>query len=658
MINGFGIEYKGNLLSENIGFKKTQNSRKLKNKNGSIKTIDIYVSDANDLEIRNVIVEYPNSSIIEKWVEIKNISANEIKITRVDSINGLLPSGEYKLRYFNSQAGGEFCPVDIPLQGTKVLEVTSGRSSNGMNPWFCIEGMDGSILSCAIAWSGNWIVRFEPQTDGRYKISGGLSNWDFFKILKPGETMEGIHMIYTFLPEGDFDRSCIEFGRWGRKFLYPKNPISEGMIVTWNHWWPYEDVEINEDVFKENIDMCHSIGADISILDAGWFGEPDKNCNSNKAGWSENVDWYLKRGDWHKVNIIRFPSGIRALSDYAHSKGLKFGIWCEIEAVGKKADIAMMHPEYIAQRDGKPLGYMCMGNPGTVKWAFSVVEKLINDYGADWIKFDFNLNPGAGCNRTDHGHGEGDGLYEHYRGYYRLLSMIREKYPNVFIENCSSGGLRVDLGIMKYVHASFLSDPDNTVHHLQTFWGQSVMLHPSVCYHFTWSQNRVFYESNIDKDPIKDDMKQSKLDYIVRADMLDMLGYSYRLPELPKWCAERISYHSKLYKEVIGRFIKEADMYHLTGQALDSGRGDKWNSFLYVMENKEEAVMFVFRLPCGENERKIVLKGLIDDAVYKVRFEDRGICYKISGEDLMKNGILFTDMEEESSEIIYINKVN
>jgi alpha-galactosidase len=139
--------------------------------------------------------------------------------------------------------------------------------------------------------------------------------------------------------------------------------------------------------------------------------------------------------------------------------------------------------------------------------------------------------------------------------------------------------------------------------------------------------------------------------------MLNMLGYSYRLPELPKWCLERISYHSKLYKEVTGRFIKEGDIYHLTGQALDGGGGDRWNSFLYIMENKEEAIAFVFRLPGGESERKIVLKGLINDAVYQVRFEDSGVCCEISGKDLMENGMTFNGMKEESSEIVYITKV-
>ncbi|MBB3128434.1 alpha-galactosidase [Paenibacillus rhizosphaerae] len=96
--------------------------------------------------------------------------------------------------------------------------------------------------------------------------------------------------------------------------------------------------------------------------------------------------------------------------------------------------------------------------------------------------------------------------------HYQLLQRIRDKYPEVYQANCSSGGLRIDLGLAQHTHDSFLSDPDITRHHLQLFWGASLMLHPSACFHFTWSQNIVHYESNVDKDPIKPDMPRYKLD--------------------------------------------------------------------------------------------------------------------------------------------------
>lgn len=117
---------------------------------------------------------------------------------------------------------------------------------------------------------------------------------------------------------------------------------------------------------------------------------------------------------------------------------------------------------------------------------------------------------------------------EHYRGYYELLRMVREKYPEVYLENCSSGGLRIDLGLARHTHGAFLSDPDFTRHHLQLFWGATMILHPSTCSRFSWSHTIVHYASNVDKDPIKPDMPRHRLDYIIRANMLNIFGLSYR----------------------------------------------------------------------------------------------------------------------------------
>ena len=70
-----------------------------------------------------------------------------------------------------------------------------------------------------------------------------------------------------------------------------------------------------------------------------------------------------------------------------------------------KAQLAIDHPEFVATRGGERLGYVCFGNPAVQEWAFNVLSKLIVEWQADWIKLDFNLDPGAGCNRADHGHG-------------------------------------------------------------------------------------------------------------------------------------------------------------------------------------------------------------------------------------------------------------
>jgi alpha-galactosidase len=641
-MNGFLVECLGSVYDEQNGMKLSGAGTKQLGC-GVYKEFQIFCDGSGSMSADILQVHYDDCDVKEQWVNLRNTGKTGLEITRIDSLKKILPADRYTLMYYTSSWGKEFELVSVPLEGTKILEVKSGRSSNGMHPWFALVGSSGSILTCAIAWSGNWIARFEPLAGGRYHLTAGLNNWQFHKTLEPGESLESPHIISCDLAKGDLADTSLRLGKWGRRHWYPKNPLSQSIPVEWNSWWPYEDVELNEDVFKANVDVCGMIGVEVCTLDAGWFGPSD-----------DSSKWYRLRGDWNHVNGMRFPSGIRSLSDYVHGKGLKFGIWCEIEACCADAELTSLRPDLIARRDGAHLGCVCMGNPETVEWAFGVLERLIVEYGADWIKLDFNLDPGAGCNRTDHGHGEGDGLYAHYMGYYRLLDRIREKYPHVVLENCASGGLRIDLGILKHLHMTFLSDPDYSEHCLQLVQGASTMLHPSACLHWAWSQTRDTFTATPANDPICVDMPLSKFDYMIRNAMLTVPGFSYRLPDFPQWCIKRLAYHIAFYKNTVRRFVLKADMISLAGQVLRSGEGERWSCFLYVDE-AGGGLLFVFRLKGGETAHTVMLHGLAEGNAYQLEFQDSGISLKRTGAELLTDGLTFDSLVEESSEIVRIS---
>lgn len=155
----------------------------------------------------------------------------------------------------------------------------------------------------------------------------------------------------------------------------------------------------------------------------------------------------------------------------------------EVEAVGPKAELRRRRPEIMARRQGNDqaepwdpadpdfLGYICMGSPEGRAHVAGAFRDLVARTGCKWIKVDFNLDPGCGCTRTDHGHGAGDGLYHHYMGLYEVLDEFRADHPDVLVEACSSGGLRLDTGLIRHLHFAFLSDPDWTEHHLQVVHG-------------------------------------------------------------------------------------------------------------------------------------------------------------------------------------------
>ena len=205
----------------------------------------------------------------------------------------------------------------------------------------------------------------------------------------------------------DLNSVSIQYARAGRTHWYPHNRLADQIPVEWNHWWSYEDHSINEDVFRANVDVAAGLGIEVCTLDAGWFGPTDPD-----------LHWYDYRGDWHLVNAVRFPSGLRdsvgvcpparhALRPVVRNRGARAA-----RRAGRAASRVRRNTR------GRALGYVCFGNSAVRQWALATLERLIENYRLDWIKLDFNLDPGAGCNRTDHGHGLGDGCW-------RIIGLLR-----------------------------------------------------------------------------------------------------------------------------------------------------------------------------------------------------------------------------------------
>ena len=210
-----------------------------------------------------------------------------------------------------------------------------------------------------------------------------------------------------------------------RDHWLPRTAFTDSVPVEWNHWWPYEDAEVSEEVIAANATAARELGIQIVTVDAGWFGAADAAS-----------DWQEQRGDWDLVNTERFPSGLPALGQTIRDADVLPGFWIEAEAVGASARLRAEHPELLARAtDGRRhdpsyrtmtvsldpddptfLGYVCLGSEAGRAHVLGSMHRLVETTGARWIKLDFNVDPDAGCTRTDHGHGAGDGLLRHSEG--------------------------------------------------------------------------------------------------------------------------------------------------------------------------------------------------------------------------------------------------
>lgn len=580
----------------------------------------------------------------EFQLSAENRGGSSLSLTRLDSAALKLEGGPWRVESFASAWGDEFRPKSGTTRHDSFLGVRSGRSSHGESAVvYLVRESDGFTVIVAPAWSGNWHVDIFA---GGW-VRAGISTWNFELQLAKGQKIVAPSVVIAAAASKALAQRYLQEAI--RDNWMARTKLTDAVPVEWNHWWPYEDVEINEGVIHENLALAKKLPVDAIVVDAGWFGESSLETN-----------WTDLRGDWKSVNLARFPSGLKDLGEKIISEGLQPGIWMEIEAVGASSKLRQTLPEAMAlnvmgdrpdpsyrvgtvsldENDPSFLGYVCLGSEAGWKHCYDSITQVVGTMGARWLKVDFNIDPGRGCTRTDHGHGAGDGLFWHYQGLYRLLDKIREDFPELLIEACASGGLRIDLGLAKHLHCFFLSDPDYTEHHLQVLWGAAHLLPPLAILHWPWSWWRNGYEpSQLDWQKVD----VETFDVMVRSAMVHRLGVSYPLPLLPEKLRLRLSHHLRVYKEFVAPILATSTLQSLTASPTRAGDGERvpaWQLSSGVGGSNELHLVMSVALEADANSPDFVVEQLNQNLSYLVSDLETGKTLELPGKDITSQLLL------------------
>jgi alpha-galactosidase len=555
-------------------------------------------------------------------VEITNESTEPINLTRLDSLAIHLGTDIWEITGFASAWGDEFRALTATTLHDSFFGVRSGRSGHGQDPLiYAVRESDQIAVAISPAWSGNWHI---DVSAGGW-VRAGISTWNLEVPIAPGETLRAPSVVLAAGASIGQVRRNLQSAI--REHWMARSVGADQIPVEWNHWWPYEDAEVTEEVILDNAALASELGFETAVVDAGWFGESKLD-----------TDWTKLRGDWDLVNLARFPSGLERLGEGIIAKGLQPGIWVEAEAVGADSRLRREHPEVLARDDSTPrpdpsfrrgtvsldssdpgfLGYVCLGSEAGYRHTLESISNTVRVMRARWLKLDFNIDPGRGCTRTDHGHSAGDGLFRHYIGLYRLLDEVRERHPDLLVESCSSGGLRIDLGLARHVHCFFLSDPDYTEHHLQVLWGVAHLLPPLAILHWPWSWWRGDYPPSRLDWP---NLEPEQFDLMLRAAMLHRLGMSYPLPRLSPALRKRIEKHVRLYKERVRPLLAGAELNPLTASPNRGGRGERssvWQLSAEMVGVGTVSIVAGFQLDGQHDLTDFAISDLISDADYFV----------------------------------------
>jgi alpha-galactosidase len=132
------------------------------------------------------------------------------------------------------------------------------------------------------------------------------------------------------------------------------------------------------------------------------------------------------------------------------------GIYCHMAEEMSDDCFFIRHGKRVYDRSRFQLDYR---NPKVREYADCVIDRIVSEYGVGYIKMDYNIEPGIGTELNADSFG--DGLLEHERSYLNWLDQVWKRYPDLVIENCSSGGLRMDYAMLSRYSIQSTSDQDD-----------------------------------------------------------------------------------------------------------------------------------------------------------------------------------------------------
>ncbi|MCR4787306.1 MAG: alpha-galactosidase [Lachnospiraceae bacterium] len=296
-----------------------------------------------------------------------------------------------------------------------------------------------------LAIEGSWEMEIYRR-DSALCLSGGLADREFghwFKNIEPGESFETPHALLTVCADG-IDTACQRLTSYGKRYLEDGPKCEKDMPVMFNEYCTTWGLPSHENI-EGIVNALRGHGLSYFVVDCGWFVEEGKH-------WGDGM------GDYIPSDRL-FPKGIKYTADMIKTAGMKPGIWFEIDNVGRDAHV-YEREELLLKRDGYVLGttnrrFFDMRNPKTREYLEEKVIGQLREYGFEYMKMDYNDTIGIGCDGAE---SLGEGLRQDREASVDFVRHIKEELPDLILENCASGGHKLEPLMMSICQMASFSD--------------------------------------------------------------------------------------------------------------------------------------------------------------------------------------------------------
>jgi len=585
------------------------------------------------LEIINDGMDACCISGVYPWCGIICYEEEDTSISARNNKNGFL-LGRYKNDNWCME--GEFVWEKM-REGTFKVE-TFKRYFNP--PSFVVKNeKTGELTTILFEWSGNMQVEFSNCSRpayNRYQIPWkgnylyarvGVSGPSPHYILEPGEAIytPSVHLSMTY---GDLDVCVNNLYDHLRESVLLNQPECVKNLVEYNHSGYTLNAQISNKLLYDEIDMAAKAGIELLMVDAGWFGAKEKN-------------WFEAVGDWYENPLLE--GKLTEIFDYASQKGMKHGLWVEIERAGRESEFTLKHPDWFIKNGNSKSEILDITIPEVEEYVFGTISNLIEKYSLDCFRIDHNYEQFSGGERLK-GHIIENTLWKYFNVFYQIFERISRRFPDLLLENCSSGGGRTDLGIMRRFHWTQVTDNWNPPQQIRIFNGMTICLPPEQCMSIVGAIN----------------MHSADIDFVIRAGMFGHFCVSGIFPTVDKAnlaSLARWKHGIELYKEKIRPLLSNCKVYHHTSEQNYSKNGD-WVVLEYTDGEATSSIVGLFRLlDSRTGEYKFMPKGLNRAKKYALEFDNSGLKIEMSGAELFANGVLVNIKGQLMSEIVIIKQI-
>lgn len=533
------------------------------------------------------------TGVLQCQNSLTNLGDEPYQVNRL-SVTLPIPERALELMAFSGRWIKEFFPHRTKIQHCGYLqENRRGRTSHEYFPGMIVgtEGFKeqtGEVWGVHLGWSGNHRFQVAVKSNGKRFIQAEALYLAGEVSLAKGETLSTPWLYATYSDEG-LNKMSQNFHQFLRKNIihFASDKPRPVHLNTWEGIF----FDHNPDYIMKMATKAAQMGVERFIIDDGWFGKRD--------------DDYQALGDWY-LDKRKYPNGLEPVIEHVKKQGMEFGIWVEPEMISKNSDLYRAHPDWLLelpgynQPEGRHQYLLDLQNPAVFDYLLERLTWLLSSYDIDYIKWDMNREI------VQAGHEGQPAIVGQTNAVYRLMDMLQQKYPNVEIESCSSGGGRIDFEVLKRTQRFWASDSNDALDRQIIQRGMSYFFPPEVmgahiggktC-HTTYREldmnlrglTALFGHMGVELDPVKESTEEQK-------------GFTHYI---------------RLHKQL------RSLLHSGNSVRLDVDDSAAMQSYGVVSQDKKEAVFVIAQLalPTYALSGNLRLTGLLTDKEYSIEILD------------------------------------